>query len=120
MAKMANGLCDNLLVSFIQAMCNVLESMHRNSKLCLIENYQRVPFLFKGGKMFFTDAFLCVQTCVVRAWDPIKPLLFCPAMNTAMWSHQLTSRHRDQLLGLGYVEVPPVTKMLACGDEGWF
>ena len=64
--------------------------------------------------------FLCVQTCVVRAWNPTKPLLFCPAMNTAMWSHQLTSCHRDKLLGLGYVEIPPVTKMLACGDEGWF
>jgi len=25
-----------------------------------------------------------LQTCVVRAWDPKKPLLFAPAMNTLM------------------------------------
>ena len=60
MAKMTNGLCDNLLVSFIQAMCNVLEYsalMHRNSKLWFIENYQRVPFYSRRAKcdlrMFF-------------------------------------------------------------------
>ncbi|XP_036050013.1 phosphopantothenoylcysteine decarboxylase isoform X2 [Onychomys torridus] len=31
-------------------------------------------------------------TCVIRAWDLSKPLLFCPAMNTAMWKHPLTAQ----------------------------
>ncbi|XP_035299623.1 phosphopantothenoylcysteine decarboxylase isoform X5 [Cricetulus griseus] len=31
-------------------------------------------------------------TCVIRAWDLSKPLLFCPAMNTAMWEHPLTAQ----------------------------
>ncbi|XP_068459484.1 phosphopantothenoylcysteine decarboxylase isoform X2 [Clinocottus analis] len=31
-------------------------------------------------------------TCVVRAWDTSRPLLFCPAMNTAMWKHPITAQ----------------------------
>lgn len=31
-----------------------------------------------------------IVTCVARAWDPVKPLLFCPAMNTKMWEHPVT------------------------------
>ncbi|XP_012940760.1 uncharacterized protein LOC101860265 [Aplysia californica] len=71
LAKMANGLCDNLL------------------------------------------------TCVVRAWDPARPLLFAPAMNTFMWEHPLTARHIAALTDLGYREVPCVRKKLACGDIGY-
>eukprot|EP00291_Cryptomonas_curvata_P031010 CAMPEP_0172214016 /NCGR_PEP_ID=MMETSP1050-20130122/37923_1 /TAXON_ID=233186 /ORGANISM="Cryptomonas curvata, Strain CCAP979/52" /LENGTH=184 /DNA_ID=CAMNT_0012894931 /DNA_START=200 /DNA_END=749 /DNA_ORIENTATION=- len=29
-------------------------------------------------------------TCVLRAWDPAKPVLVCPAMNTVMWEHPAT------------------------------
>lgn len=32
-----------------------------------------------------------ILTCVARAWDPTKPLLFCPAMNTKMWEHPVTA-----------------------------
>lgn len=71
MAKIANGLCDNLL------------------------------------------------TCVVRAWDLKKPLLFCPAMNTHMWCHPITLKHVTTLKDLGYTEVPCVEKKLACGDRGY-
>lgn len=70
MAKMANGICDNLL------------------------------------------------TCVVRAWDCRKPLLYCPSMNTLMYEHPLTRKHQAVLKEFGYVEIPCVTKMLACGDNG--
>ncbi|GIL64028.1 hypothetical protein Vafri_18017, partial [Volvox africanus] len=60
-------------------------------------------------------------TCVVRAWDFTRPLLVAPAMNTAMWTSPFTSRHLDTLTELGganVVVVPPVSKRLACGDEG--
>lgn len=57
-------------------------------------------------------------TCVIRAWDLRKPLLFCPAMNTAMWEHPITSQQVGQLKGFGYVEIPCVAKKLVCGDEG--
>ncbi|XP_023052376.1 phosphopantothenoylcysteine decarboxylase isoform X9 [Piliocolobus tephrosceles] len=56
-------------------------------------------------------------TCVIRAWDRSKPLLFCPAMNTAMWEHPITAQQVDQLKAFGYVEIPCVAKKLVCGDE---
>ena len=62
-------------------------------------------------------AFL-LQTCVIRAWDLSKPLLFCPAMNTAMWEHPITAQQVEQLKGFGYTEIPCVVKKLVCGDEG--
>lgn len=58
-------------------------------------------------------------TCVVRAWDTELPLLYCPAMNTAMWNHPLTDQHRQTLTELGYVEVACVLKTLVCGDTGY-
>ncbi|KAM6119455.1 phosphopantothenoylcysteine decarboxylase isoform 1-T2 [Pterocles gutturalis] len=57
-------------------------------------------------------------TCVIRAWDLSKPLLFCPAMNTAMWEHPITARQVEQLKAFGYTEIPCVVKKLVCGDEG--
>lgn len=70
MAKMANGICDNLL------------------------------------------------TCVIRAWDMSKPLIYCPAMNVHMYDHPITDRHLSQLESLGYERVDCVEKKLACGDVG--
>nr|XP_027781726.1 phosphopantothenoylcysteine decarboxylase isoform X2 [Marmota flaviventris] len=57
-------------------------------------------------------------TCVIRAWDRSKPLIFCPAMNTVMWEHPLTAQQMDQLKAFGYVEIPCVDKKLVCGDQG--
>src|SRR6516165_8112180 len=36
-------------------------------------------------------------TCVWRAWDPDRPVVLAPAMNTLMWEHRLTGRHLRQL-----------------------
>ncbi|KAM5172312.1 phosphopantothenoylcysteine decarboxylase isoform 2-T2 [Mantella aurantiaca] len=57
-------------------------------------------------------------TCVVRAWDITKPLLFCPAMNTAMWNHPITAQQIKSLLSFGYTEIPCIEKTLVCGDRG--
>jgi phosphopantothenoylcysteine decarboxylase len=81
-------------------------------------------------------------TCVWRAWDPARPVVLAPAMNTLMWEHPLTARHLRQLAadaGRGAVPadldldgvvdwindtcprlrvVPPISKRLACGDVG--
>ncbi|XP_072241322.1 phosphopantothenoylcysteine decarboxylase [Leuresthes tenuis] len=57
-------------------------------------------------------------TCVVRAWDISRPLLFCPAMNTAMWLHPITAQQVSRLKEFGYVEIPCIAKKLVCGDEG--
>ncbi|XP_019866100.1 phosphopantothenoylcysteine decarboxylase [Aethina tumida] len=70
MAKIANGLCDNLL------------------------------------------------TCVVRAWERTKPLIFCPAMNTKMYEHPITEEHLLKLKSWGYKEIAAIEKTLMCGDTG--
>jgi phosphopantothenoylcysteine decarboxylase len=81
-------------------------------------------------------------TCVWRAWDPARPVVLAPAMNTLMWEHPLTVRHlrqlaldaarRDPPLELdreALIEwinqccpalriVAPQSKKLACGDVG--
>jgi phosphopantothenoylcysteine decarboxylase len=80
-------------------------------------------------------------TCVWRAWEPGRPVVLAPAMNTLMWEHPLTARHLRQLAqdeGLtppadlslealvGWMNhhgrrlrvVAPVSRILACGDEG--
>jgi phosphopantothenoylcysteine decarboxylase len=81
-------------------------------------------------------------TCVWRAWDPKKPVVLAPAMNTLMWEHPFTRRHlravgadfgashvpghldgdvlirqiNDRAAGLRIVG--PISKELACGDVG--
>nr|XP_023016540.1 phosphopantothenoylcysteine decarboxylase [Leptinotarsa decemlineata] len=57
-------------------------------------------------------------TCVVRAWDLNKPLIFCPAMNTRMYQHPITSQQISTLKTWGYHEVPVIEKVLICGDSG--
>lgn len=47
-----------------------------------------------------------------------KPLLFCPAMNTRMWNHPITSKQIAALKEWGYEEIPPINKKLMCGDTG--
>jgi phosphopantothenoylcysteine decarboxylase len=71
-------------------------------------------------------------SCVARAWDfghgsrPGKPVLLVPAMNTAMWEHELTARQLTTIQGFWNSErapnrikvVPPQVKVLACGEVG--
>ena len=71
LAKIANGLCDNLL------------------------------------------------TCVARAWHSDRLLVVAPAMNTVMWQHPATKEHLEKLAGWYNLRiVEPVSKKLACGDQG--
>jgi phosphopantothenoylcysteine decarboxylase len=81
-------------------------------------------------------------TCVWRAWDPARPVVLAPAMNTLMWRHPLTVRCLRQLaLDAGAPLAPlemreddlvdwinahcprlriaaPESRRLACGDVG--
>jgi phosphopantothenoylcysteine decarboxylase len=57
-------------------------------------------------------------TCIARAWDVEKPLLFCPAMNTRMFLHPITSRQIEELKDFGYHQIDPISKTLMCGDTG--
>ncbi|KAK3086661.1 hypothetical protein FSP39_021557 [Pinctada imbricata] len=58
-------------------------------------------------------------TCIVRAWDMQRPLLFAPAMNTFMWDHPITAQQINVLKTFGYKEIPCIKKKLACGDTGY-
>ncbi|HEY7326819.1 MAG TPA: flavoprotein [Gemmataceae bacterium] len=80
-------------------------------------------------------------TCVWRAWEPGRPVVLAPAMNTLMWQHPATSRHLRQIAAdMGAMppaewaldELPvwinahcprlriiaPEDRRLACGDVG--
>lgn len=80
-------------------------------------------------------------TSIYRAWQPDKPVILAPAMNTAMWEKRATSRallalaeewsaercvERDAGGVCRWIEglhiplriVAPVEKPLACGDTG--
>jgi phosphopantothenoylcysteine decarboxylase len=81
-------------------------------------------------------------TCVCRAWDPARPIVLAPAMNTLMWQHPATRRHLLQLAVDAGVPTPisefdkndavawlnsacrrlrvvaPQSKRLFCGDVG--
>jgi len=56
--------------------------------------------------------------CTARAWNFNKPIFFCPAMNTFMWEHPVTSEHVAKLVDWGYREIPCISKTLMCGDTG--
>jgi phosphopantothenoylcysteine decarboxylase len=45
-------------------------------------------------------------TCVWRAWDPHRPVILAPAMNTLMWEHPLTARHLRQVAASQFVVLP--------------
>ncbi|MDI6756821.1 MAG: flavoprotein [Endomicrobiia bacterium] len=46
------------------------------------------------------------------------PVMFAPAMNSAMWSHPATKENAERLKKRGAVIIPPEKGELACGDEG--
>jgi phosphopantothenoylcysteine decarboxylase len=80
-------------------------------------------------------------TCVWRAWEPGRPVVLAPAMNTLMWRHPATGRHLRQIIAdmgtippseltveelLDWINtnrprlqiVAPEERQLACGDVG--
>lgn len=75
------------------------------------------------------DNFLC---CIVRAWPKNKPIILAPAMNTEMWNNPITQAHINNFSNLFLTSskpgpfneysmvdiIPPISKKLACGEEG--
>lgn len=47
-----------------------------------------------------------------------KPIIVCPAMNTAMYENAVTQENIARLKNLGYHFVEPRNALLACGDTG--
>lgn len=58
-------------------------------------------------------------TSIIRAWNFDKPVIVCPAMNTAMWNNPFTESHLNTLRNLlGIHVIDPQEKALMCGDIG--
>jgi phosphopantothenoylcysteine decarboxylase len=57
-------------------------------------------------------------TSVFRAWDWTRPIILAPAMNTMMWENNTTHLQMYDCKQKGCLVVDPVSKTLACGDEG--
>ncbi len=57
-------------------------------------------------------------TSVAKAWDFNKPFLVAPAMNTFMWNHPETQSQIKKISAWNITIIPPIEKVLACGDEG--
>ncbi len=47
-----------------------------------------------------------------------KPIIICPAMNTAMYENPITQENIKKLMEYGYQFVEPKESLLACGDTG--
>ena len=56
-------------------------------------------------------------TTVVMAFQN-KPVIICPAMNTAMYENPITQGNIKKLTELGYRFIEPKESLLACGDLG--
>ena len=94
LAKISNGLCDNLLTCIVRAW-----------------DLQHAPD---------SSPYLPSPNLPSPNLPPLLayPLLVAPAMNTLMWSSPFTSRHLTTLTALGATIIDPVSKRLACGDIG--
>jgi phosphopantothenoylcysteine decarboxylase/phosphopantothenoylcysteine decarboxylase/phosphopantothenate--cysteine ligase len=57
-----------------------------------------------------------LSTVVMAAWN--KPVIICPAMNTAMYENAITQDNMNKLRNFGYQFVEPKESLLACGDLG--
>ena len=57
-------------------------------------------------------------TTTVCAIPNATPVLFCPAMNTEMWNKKTIQKNVQILEDMGYTQVDPTEKLLACGDYG--
>jgi len=57
-----------------------------------------------------------LSTVVMAAKD--KPVIICPAMNTAMYENAVTQSNIAKLQGYGYQFAEPRESRLACGDLG--
>jgi phosphopantothenoylcysteine decarboxylase/phosphopantothenoylcysteine decarboxylase/phosphopantothenate--cysteine ligase len=68
------------------------------------------------GKLASGIADDMLTTVVMAAQN--KPVVICPAMNTAMYENPITQSNIEKLTRLGYRFVEPKKSRLACGDLG--
>jgi len=59
-------------------------------------------------------------SCIARAWPKHKPFVIAPAMNTEMWTNDITYQQITEIKKRyhGFYLIHPIKKKLACGDNG--
>jgi phosphopantothenoylcysteine decarboxylase/phosphopantothenoylcysteine decarboxylase/phosphopantothenate--cysteine ligase len=70
------------------------------------------------GKLASGIADDLLTTVTMAAAGYRKPILICPAMNTAMWENPIVQGNIKKLSGFGYRFAEPRESILACGDLG--
>lgn len=57
-------------------------------------------------------------TTLALAFDPARPRLIAPAMNTVMWNQPAVQENLAVLVQRGWRTIGPVAGELACGEQG--
>lgn len=107
LGKLAHGLCDNLLTCVARAW-----DFTAAPTATAVDGVGRAGSA--SGKAVGREE--SPPTALHRHLQ--KPFLVAPAMNTAMWKHPFTQPSLARLQSLGISVIPPVRKVLACGDIG--
>lgn len=127
LAKVANGLCDDLVTCVARAWPMTASLPNNNDDNDDNNDQSRnngdAVHNGVGGHPDFLQNNSDVGVSNHREPNPRpkpKPLLLAPAMNTAMWEHPVTKQHVNQVTSFGsdVVVLNPVAKRLACGDVG--
>lgn len=128
LAKVANGLCDDLLTCVARAWpmtASVPDNSNgdgddnkdqsRNNGDAVRDGIEEHPHLLQNNNGVVVFSY---RNPTLKPKS--KPLLLAPAMNTAMWEHPVTKQHVNQVTSFGanVVVLNPVAKRLACGDVG--
>lgn len=101
LAKIANGLCDNLLT-------------------CIVRAWDFRTLQDTAGHSGHDQHLPPPPTLPTPPPPPplSHPLLVAPAINTLMWDSPFTAKHLQTLQDMGVTIIDPVSKRLACGDVG--
>ncbi|EGR34628.1 phosphopantothenoylcysteine decarboxylase, putative [Ichthyophthirius multifiliis] len=91
LAKITNGICDNLLTSIVRAWDLTLDS-------------KQIFFRYNQQDT--------VQTILN------KPIIVAPAMNTYMYNHPITLKQLNKLKKWNFIIMDTLEKILMCGDKG--
>lgn len=118
LAKISNGLCDNLLTSIIRAwdLNNISISSLNSSQLSFLNDslMDVLGFVNEDNK---NEDNRIIETLNKMISSRI---ILVPAMNPSMYLHYVTDKQLNQLSNkpFNFLIIPPIKKILACGDIG--
>jgi len=120
LAKLANGMCDNLLTCIARAWdySTVKGKTSPTVNLPLAVSESTVSILPSSPSSSTTKHLALPSNNGCNVGTLQYPLIVAPSMNTLMYNHPFTELQLNILRQLGVSVIPPVVKRLACGDYG--